>query len=98
MINKEIIIFLIKQDMIHNRLVMGLEKLGLTVASDYDLEIMNKVTELMGVENGIAKENWCNRYLDFRGIMYTSCQIGNWQLELNELAEKCFNKLVEESI
>lgn len=84
--NKEMIIFLIKQDMIHSRLVMGLEKLGLQVDDKHSLGIMAKVAELMEVGNE-EKEEWFGRYLDLRGSVNSS------GFELEVLAEKCYDEL-----
>jgi len=63
--NKELIITLIKQDMKHNQLVLGLQQLGLSCDDYHYLQIYRIIAELMGYKKGVIDEKWLGIYLGY---------------------------------
>ncbi|MFL9483001.1 hypothetical protein ACI6Q2_09520 [Chitinophagaceae bacterium LWZ2-11] len=59
---KELIISLIKDDLINTKLVVGLNALGLQ-ANDYSLQLSSTIFELMGFEDNEETELIFERYL-----------------------------------
>ncbi|HET6245382.1 MAG: hypothetical protein H0V01_13915 [Bacteroidetes bacterium] len=89
---RKIIIQLIQQDLKHNQLLSGLEKLHLTTEA-HPLEIMDVVAEMMGIPTGSASEEWMKIYISFleEAGQYAITSRGE---RLLPLAEKCYNLLL----
>ncbi|WP_460546001.1 hypothetical protein [Echinicola sediminis] len=87
----ELIIELILQDLKHNQLIRGLDKIDLDAGHCHHLGIMDLVKRLMEVP-----EHWENDFLDtYMGYMdrcldYPISSLGE---ELRELAEECYEGL-----
>ena len=92
MINKDLIIKLILQDLKHNQLVCGLEKLGLDGAGLHSLEVLEIVSGLMKVPEPLS-DGW--------GAIYVKCmeESVNYKITdrgeaLKPLANRCFKLLM----
>lgn len=68
MYSKPLLLSLIKDDLIHARLLLGLEALGLRT-DDYTLSISERVFELMGITDDERGEALYERYLEMRGTV-----------------------------
>jgi len=60
--NRDIIIKLIEQDIKHNQLLNGLNKIGLTDNERYTLDIVWIVVDMMGIEKTKLSERWLDLY------------------------------------
>ena len=88
---QEIIQDLILQDLKHNQLIIGLDKIGLEGSEMHNLRILEMVAELMKVPKTL-QEDWTNAYMLCmeESVNY---QITNRGESLKPLAEVCFNRL-----
>lgn len=89
--NKELLINLIQQDLKHNQLVIGLDKIGLEGSEMHNLRILEMVSKLMKVPKTL-QEDWTKAYMLCmeEAVNY---QITNRGESLKPLAEVCFNRL-----
>lgn len=89
--NKELLIDLIQQDLKHNQLVIGLDKIGLEGSEMHNLRILEMVSKLMKVPKAL-QEDWTNAYMLCmeEAVNY---QITNRGESLKNLAEVTYNKL-----
>lgn len=62
---KEVIIELIKQDLIHNCLLQGLRAMGLEDHGNYELELFPVILHLMDLDSGLHTEELSDFYYDF---------------------------------
>jgi hypothetical protein len=62
---KELIIALIREDLVHQRLLSGLNNLGLH-ADDYSLNLSELIFSLLGYEAGTVPDRLYERYLQLR--------------------------------
>ena len=83
---KELILSLIKDDLINLKLVYGLEELGL-IAGDYLLHLSTTIFKLMGIA-----ETWANEFI-FEQYLTLSEQVK--QIDITE-SHNNLNTLVEE--
>ena len=60
--HKNIIIHLIQQDLRHNQLLRGLEKLQLHCGECYELDIRRSIALLMGLPNGRIPDRFLQLY------------------------------------
>lgn len=83
---------MIKQDMKHNQLLNGLEKLQL-VTEAHSLEILDVVAEMMGISADNASEEWMQIYISFLedAGQYAITARGEGLLPL---AERCYDMLL----
>ena len=88
--DRKLIIRLIKQDLLHNQLLQGIENLGFNSEDRYHLEIWDIVAELMGNENGESPDTWDEIYYSY--LKRTAKQI---DIDLNKLASECYQELIE---
>ena len=93
MATKELIIRLIHQDLRHSQLILGLSGLGLCNPSDFSLEILDIVAELMGLPPDNIGDEWCNTYI------YYLNQTADYEVQengdnLKPLAEQCYENLL----
>lgn len=91
---KTLIVDLIRQDMKHNQLILGLEKLGISGDYHHNLEIVNIVAQLMGIVQGNIRDEWCDVYFSYIH------EAGKYDIEpkgenLRQLAEACYDNLCE---
>jgi hypothetical protein len=89
----ELIIELILQDLKHNQLVVGLERLNLDVGYCHYLGILELIQKLMGVSDG-SMDDFSATYMGYmqRCMEYPISQSGE---ELRELARECYKSLRE---
>jgi len=59
---KELLINLIQQDLKHNQLIIGLDKIGLEGSEMHNLRILEMVSKLMKVPKALQEE-WTNAYM-----------------------------------
>lgn len=90
--NRELIISLILQDLRHYQLTAALTKAGLD-ADLHDLEIMEVVAQLMGIESGQLTDQWADLYFNYvyRAPEYEVSERGK---TLRPLATECYDVLV----
>ena len=91
---KELILSLIKDDLINLKLVNGLEELGLT-AGDYLLHLSTTIFKLMGIA-----ETWANEFI-YEQYLALSEQVKQIDISqnhnnLNALAEEMYTYLQQE--
>ncbi len=79
---------LIRQDMKHYQFLHGLEQLGLDPQLHH-LEIQEIVAQLMGIEEGMASNQWCDTYMHFLDLAALQ-PITSLGENLQELAEDCY--------
>lgn len=65
MINEDLIISLIQQDMKHNQLLTGLERIGFDCQGLFDLGLLEIVSNLMKVPEGRISDRWSAMYVSF---------------------------------
>ena len=89
--NKEFTIDLIQQDLKHNQLLSGLNKIGLEGSNQHSLRILEMVSKLMKVPKK-ANDDWCSIYIDCmeEAVNY---EITNRGESLRSLAEVTYVKL-----
>lgn len=89
--NKKLLIDLIQQDLKHNQLIIGLDKIGLEGSEIHNLRILEMVSKLMKVPKAL-QEDWTNAYMLCmeESVNY---QITNRGESLKPLAEVCYLKL-----
>lgn len=88
---KELIISLIKDDLINVRLVHGLEKLGLD-SGNYYLHLSETIFKLVGIT--VDEEDFFEQYMDECKTV-VSIKIFEYPELLNSLAISLYNKLIE---
>lgn len=89
--NKELLIDLIQQDLKHNQLIIGLDKIGLEGSEMHNLRILEMVSKLMKVPKPL-QEDWTSAYMLCmeESVNY---QITNRGESLENLAEVSYIKL-----
>ncbi|MEX2565823.1 MAG: hypothetical protein WD431_07775 [Cyclobacteriaceae bacterium] len=87
----ELIIELILQDLKHNQLVLGLDRLNLDAGYCHFLGILDLIQKLMGVP-GELSDDFCTVYMGFieRSLEFPISRSGE---ELRSLAKECFECL-----
>lgn len=91
---KELLIALIKDDLINHRLVMGLNRLGL-VNELYFIDAGNTVFKLMGIEEKIGHEIHFARYMNLKDkVLKLDFEKHNQRFEVNGMAEKIYRELL----
>ena len=90
---RELIIQLIEQDLRHNQLVLGLNKMELDSAGFYELEISRIIGRLMGIPFGRLDDHWGDIYDSFmeQSLHYP---VKEAKSRFKTLAEACYNQLV----
>lgn len=87
------IISLIRNDLINNRLISGMNNLGLE-ADDYLLSLNDLVFELLKLEDtDEIRERFYDLYIHLMSDI-VNYNAEDWQSELNELSRKIYNKLI----
>ncbi|MDP1746410.1 MAG: hypothetical protein Q8L90_12580 [Bacteroidota bacterium] len=92
MLQKDIIINLIKDDLINTRLVYGLEKLGLN-AGNYYLHLNETIFKLAGIKE--EKEDFFEKYIEECRKVHNIDIFNNPEL-LNNMALYLYNELKEQ--
>ncbi len=92
----ELVIQLILQDLKHNQLVLGLDRLNLDAGYCHFLGILDLVQRLMGVPEELM-EDFSAIYMAFmqRGVEFSISRSGK---ELRPLARECYNRLREKKM
>lgn len=93
--HKKLVISLIREDLVHQRLLSGLNALGLH-ADDYSLNLSELIFALMGYTAGEVPDRLYNQYLDLREAMlctYTSSFAGSFRSEAAQMAERIYNRI-----
>ncbi|MFC5045135.1 hypothetical protein ACFSTE_16475 [Aquimarina hainanensis] len=92
--DKELIIELIRQDLKHNQLVYGLERIGLEGARLHHLEIYDMIHRFMEVPEGLVGNRWGMTYANFMkdAVNYPITPKGD---SLTPLAYACYTQLKE---
>ena len=90
--NKRLIVDLIRQDMKHNQLVLGLEKLGFSGEYFHSLEIIHIVAQLMGIKERNIEDEWYDTYFSFMHKV-NQYEIDPKGENLRELAQSCYETL-----
>jgi hypothetical protein len=87
---QQLIVHLIRQDLRHHQLILGLEALGLSVEMHY-LELHGVIAQLMGIEGELSNE-WLDTYMRCmeRAPQYPITGRGD---NLLLLAEECYQLL-----
>lgn len=90
-VTKDLIISLILQDLRHYQLTAALTKVGLD-ANLHDLEIMEAVAQLMGINPDDISDHWGELYFSYvqRAPEFEVCCLGE---ALQPLAEECYEVL-----
>lgn len=91
-IRKKDLISLIKDDLIHIRLVYGLETLGLN-AGNYYLHLNETIFKLVGIKAN--NEDFFEKYIDECKTV-NNIDIFKYPELLNNMAISLYNKLIEE--
>jgi hypothetical protein len=89
--NKELILSLIKDDLINSKLVNGLNELGLD-ASKYFINSSNTVFQLMGFQNHESEEEIFQYYLELTAKA-KHIDISESTEPLNDLCEEIYTEL-----
>lgn len=92
MLQKDIIVNLIKDDLIHTRLVYGLETLGLN-AGNYYLNLNETIFKLAGIKEN--KEDFFEKYIEECRKVHSVDIINNPEL-LNDMAIHLYKELKKE--
>lgn len=90
--NKELIISLIKDDLINTKLISGLENLGID-AELYLLGISDAIFVLMGIDDSKKGEKLFEYYLELRQEV-EKIKPKCFTNQLGKLAEEIYNKLL----
>ena len=88
MIADRLIVRLIEQDMKHHLLVSGLEKLDLELKRKHHLELLEIVSELMGIQPHDLHDQWITIYAAF--LRDSTMIQPATQEKIKNHAEKCF--------
>lgn len=91
MVNRELVISLIKDDLINTKLVNGLTKMGLN-AEQYTLHLSSTIFELMGFQNGLQTDVLFEFYIEYTKKV-DQMNTNSDTTEIDELAEDIFEKL-----
>ena len=91
MVNKELIISLIKDDLRNTKLVNGLNKIGLK-ADDYYLHLSDTIFELMGFEDTPQTETLIEFYYEYSRKI-EEINIIECSTQIDDLAVDIFEKL-----
>lgn len=89
---KELILSLIKDDLVNSRLLLGLDSLGLR-ATDYCLHISDTIFSLMGFPENNHSERFFELYLELTKKA-RFLNISQSQNQLEELAQEIYAELV----
>lgn len=90
---KELIIALIREDLVHQRLLSGLNNLGLH-ADDYSLNLSELIFSLLGYEAGTVPDRLYERYLQLREEQVRQgTDISRFRTEAKDRAEILFGLL-----
>ncbi len=89
----ELIIELIRQNLKHNQLILGLDRLNLDAGCYHYLGILDLIQKLMGVSDGLMDE-FAATYMEYmqRCVEFPISRSGE---ELRELARECYGSLRE---
>ena len=90
--NKQLILSLIKDDLINAKLISGLENLGID-AELYLLGISDSIFVLMGIDNSKNGEKLFEYYLELRDNKLNQINLKETYSELDGLASKIYNNL-----
>lgn len=90
--NKQLILSLIKDDLINAKLISGLENLGID-AELYLLGISDSIFVLMGIDNSKKGEKLFEYYLELRDNKLNQINLKETYSELDGLASKIYNNL-----
>lgn len=90
--NKQLILSLIKDDLINTKLISGLENLGID-AGLYLLGISDSIFVLMGVEDNKQGEDLFEYYLELRQTIKV-IDISSGKKEINQIAGQIYEKLI----
>ncbi len=90
--NKDLIVKLIRADLKHNQLILGLKKASLDAGAHY-IDILAIVARLMGVRKGEVSDQFSEVYFSFmeKAPDYPVTDLGK---ELKPLAKECYEMLV----
>lgn len=91
MVNKELIISLIKDDLRNTKLVNGLNKIGLK-ADDYYLHLSDTIFNLMGFEDNSQTEALIEFYYEYSNKV-EECDLTFDSTQLDEMAMEVFERL-----
>lgn len=91
MVNKELIISLIKDDLRNTKLVNGLNKIGLK-ADDYYLNLSDTIFQLMGFEDNSQTDALIEFYYEYSNKV-EECDFSLNSTLLDEMAEEVFERL-----
>lgn len=91
---KELVIYLIVQDLKHNILVLGLERMRLSGTEYYDLDIVSVVAKLMGLEKEKITDDWLNVYHKYM-LEASKLEINHKVLGIEKVATDCYYSLLE---
>ncbi|MBI1838676.1 MAG: hypothetical protein HYR91_15535 [Flavobacteriia bacterium] len=91
MINIELIISLIKDDLRNNKLINGLNKIGLK-ADDYYLHLSDTIFNLMGFEDNSQTDALIEYYYEYSNKV-EECDFSLNSTQLDEMAEEVFERL-----
>nr|WP_294859002.1 hypothetical protein [uncultured Fluviicola sp.] len=89
---KELILSLIKDDLVNNKLLLGLDALGLRPA-DYYLHISDTIFSLMGFPESTDSDRVFELYLELTQKA-KFLNISESQNQLNELAQEIYSELM----
>ncbi len=92
--NKNLIIKLIQQDLKHNQLVVGLQKIGLNTDL-HNLEIIDIVAHLMGIKE--ISNKWLITYVSFLE-QSSKFEVSDSGKDLIPLAKACYKQLLHCSL
>ncbi len=89
---KELILSLIKDDLVNNKLLIGLDALGLR-ATDYYLNISDTIFSLMGFPDNTDSDRVYEHYLDLTQKA-KFLNISESAHQLNQLAKEIYSELI----
>lgn len=89
--SEKLIVKLIQQDLKHNQLTVGLQKIGLDT-NLHDLEIIDVVAQLMGIKD-ISNE-WLETYISFLE-QSSKFEVSDNGKDLTPLAKACYKELLQ---
>ena len=90
--NKDLIIQLIKQDLKHQKLLSGLEQVGLEDNNYYDLEIISIVQELMQIKSDDLSDTFTDVYYSFMREVI-NVEVTELDDQVPAIASQCYDML-----
>ena len=90
--NKDLIIQLIKQDLKHQKLLSGLEQVGLEDNNYYDLEIISIVQELMQIKSDDLSDTFTDVYYSFMREVI-NVEVTELDDKVPAIASQCYEML-----